>query len=93
MTGAFLAGFLPILLAVITLRALPVATFGTLAYLEPITVVAPAWVLFDQSLNGLQLAGGVLIILAGIAQALLLNRRSAVEAKSGMPANLDSTVS
>jgi drug/metabolite transporter (DMT)-like permease len=64
-------GFLAIMLAVISLRALPAATFGTLAYLEPITVVALAWVLFDQTLTGLQLSGCVLIILSGIAQAWL----------------------
>ncbi|GAA0850457.1 DMT family transporter [Marinobacter szutsaonensis] len=70
-------GFLAIMLAVIALRSLPAATFGTLAYLEPITVVALAWVLFDQTLNSLQLAGCALIVLAGIAQALLLNRQPA----------------
>jgi drug/metabolite transporter (DMT)-like permease len=67
-------GFLAIMLAVIALKSLPAATFGTLAYLEPITVVALAWVLFDQNLNNLQLSGGALIILAGVAQALLQSR-------------------
>jgi drug/metabolite transporter (DMT)-like permease len=70
-----LPGFLAIMLAVIALNSLPAATFGTLAYLEPITVVALAWVLFDQSLTSLQLSGCLLIILAGIAQALLLGRQ------------------
>ena len=88
-----LPGFLAILLAVIALRSLPAATFGTLAYLEPITVVALAWILFDQGLNSLQLAGCALIILAGIAQALLLNRRSEAEEIPGVLADLDSTVS
>jgi drug/metabolite transporter (DMT)-like permease len=69
-------GFLAIMLAVIALRALPAATFGTLAYLEPITVVALAWVLFDQTLTGLQLAGCVLIILSGVAQAWLSTRNA-----------------
>ena len=68
-------GFLAIALAVVALRSLPAATFGTLAYLEPITVVALAWVLFDQGLNGLQLSGCLLIILSGISQALLSNRQ------------------
>lgn len=72
--AGIIPGFLAIMLAVIALRSLPAATFGTLAYLEPITVVAIAWVLFDQSLNGLQISGCVLIILSGIAQALLLSR-------------------
>ncbi|HBC34885.1 MULTISPECIES: DMT family transporter [Marinobacter] len=91
--AGILPGFLAILLAVIALRSLPAATFGTLAYLEPITVVALAWILFDQGLNSLQLAGCALIILAGIAQALLLNRRSEAEEIPGVLADLDSTVS
>ena len=86
-------GFLAIMLAVVALKSLPAATFGTLAYLEPITVVALAWVLFDQSLNSLQVAGCALIILAGIAQALLMNRRLGAETASEMPAGLDSRVS
>lgn len=86
-------GFLAIVLAVVALKSLPAATFGTLAYLEPITVVALAWVLFDQSLNSLQVAGCALIILAGIAQALLMNRRLGAETASEMPAGLDSRVS
>ncbi|MGC8119911.1 DMT family transporter [Marinobacter sp. VGCF2001] len=74
-------GFLAIMLAVIALRSLPAATFGTLAYLEPITVVALAWVLFDQSLNLLQLAGCTLIILSGAAQAVLTNRQPQAQAE------------
>lgn len=69
-------GFLAIVLAVVALRALPASTFGTLAYLEPITVVALGWMLFDQSLNTLQISGCSLILLSGIAQALLTNRRA-----------------
>jgi len=69
-------GFLAIVFAVIALRSLPAATFGTLAYLEPITVVVLAWVLFGQSLNTLQLSGCTLIMVSGIAQALLSQRQS-----------------
>ncbi|WP_417514369.1 DMT family transporter [Marinobacter sp.] len=69
-------GFLAIMLAVVALKALPAATFGTLAYLEPITVVALAWFLFDQSLNTLQISGSALIIVAGIIQAVLSARSS-----------------
>jgi len=69
-------GFLAIMLAVVALRALPAATFGTLAYLEPITVVALAWLLFDQSLNTLQLSGSALIIVSGVIQAVLSQRSS-----------------
>lgn len=76
-------GFLAIMLAVIALRELPAATFGTLAYLEPITVVVLAWVLFDQNLNGLQLSGCLLIIFSGIAQALLSARKTRQENLAG----------
>jgi len=75
-------GFLAIVLAVVALRSLPAATFGTLAYLEPITVVALAWVLFDQGLSGLQLSGCLLIILSGISQALLSNMQPVAQKKA-----------
>ncbi len=78
-------GFLAIMLAVIALKSLPAATFGTLAYLEPITVVAIAWVLFDQSLTSLQLSGCALIILSGIAQAVLLNRQASLQEATVSP--------
>ncbi len=68
-------GFLAIMFAVVALKALPAATFGTLAYLEPITVVALGWVLFNQSLNTLQLCGSALIIVSGVTQAVLSQRR------------------
>jgi len=80
-------GFLAIVFAVIALRSLPAATFGTLAYLEPITVVVLAWVLFGQSLNTLQLSGCALIMVSGIAQALLSQRQSRrVSAMAEVPA-------
>lgn len=72
--AGLLPGFLAILFAVIALRELPAATFGTLAYMEPIAVVTFGWVLFGQSLNALQLSGCGLILAAGVAQALLNQR-------------------
>ncbi|WP_372965762.1 DMT family transporter [Marinobacter sp.] len=75
-------GFLAIMLAVVALRALPAATFGTLAYLEPITVVALAWVLFDQSLSTMQMTGSALIIVSGVIQAVVSesgSRRDSLE--------------
>lgn len=69
--AGLLPGFLAILFAVIALRELPAATFGTLAYMEPIAVVTFGWVLFDQSLSPLQLTGCGLILGSGVAQALL----------------------
>ncbi len=69
-------GFLGIFLAVVALRSIPAATFGTLAYLEPITVIVLGWVLFAQSLTLLQLAGCALIIGSGIAQAAITHKRA-----------------
>ncbi|WP_417522403.1 DMT family transporter [Marinobacter sp.] len=84
-------GFLAIMLAVVALRALPAATFGTLAYLEPITVVGLGWVLFGQNLSTLQLAGSALILVSGVAQALQAQRsvggsNASVSAESGRDA-------
>jgi drug/metabolite transporter (DMT)-like permease len=59
-------GFLAILCAVIALSRLPAATFGTLAYFEPIAVIIFGWVLFGESLSVLQLGGCLLIIASGI---------------------------
>lgn len=58
-------GFFAILCAVIALSRLPAATFGTLAYFEPIAVVVFGWALFNESLSPLQCAGCLLIILSG----------------------------
>lgn len=63
-------GFLAILCAVIALSRLPAATFGTLAYIEPIAVVVFGWVFFHESLSWLQLGGCLLIIASGILKTL-----------------------
>jgi drug/metabolite transporter (DMT)-like permease len=72
-TGIF-PGFLAILCAVIALNSLPAATFGTLAYFEPIAVIAFGWLLFNESLSPLQIAGCLLILGSGIAKAWLSSR-------------------
>jgi len=81
-------GFLAIVFAVIALRNLPAATFGTLAYLEPITVVVLGWGLFGQSLNTLQLSGCALIMASGAVQGILSRQQpatasAACEARAG----------
>lgn len=68
--AGLIPGFLAILFAVIALRELPSATFGTLSYLEPIAVVSLAWGLFDQALSPLQLSGCMVIMASGIMQAI-----------------------
>ncbi len=72
--AGFFPGFLGILLAVIALEKLPAATFGTLAYCEPIFVVLLGWVLFGEHLNTLQLAGCLLILASGAVKGYLTSR-------------------
>ncbi|WP_430521578.1 DMT family transporter [Aliivibrio sp.] len=72
-------GFLGIVLSIIALRKLPAATFGTLAYVEPVSVIALGWVLFNESLSMLQIAGCLVIVMAGLIQAkITINRQLAL---------------
>lgn len=68
-------GFLGILCAVSALEQLPAATYGTLAYFEPIFVVLIGWLLFQESLSPLQGAGSLLIIASGAAKGYLARYR------------------
>jgi drug/metabolite transporter (DMT)-like permease len=77
--AGFFPGFLGILLAVIALEKLPAATFGTLAYFEPIFVVFLGWVIFEERLNALQLSGCLLILVSGAVKGYLATRRSPVK--------------
>ena len=72
--AGFFPGFLAIYLAVVALDKLPAATFGTLAYLEPIFVVFLGWVLFAEKLNTLQLCGCALILASGVIKGYLAGR-------------------
>lgn len=72
-TGLF-PGFLAILCAVIALSRLPAATFGTLAYFEPIAVILFGWLIFSETLSPLQIAGCVLILGSGVVKAWLTAR-------------------
>jgi drug/metabolite transporter (DMT)-like permease len=77
--AGFLPGFLGILFAVIALERLPAATFGTLAYFEPIFVVVLGWAIFGETLNTLQLAGCLLILASGAVKGYLTATRAGVE--------------
>ncbi|MEZ9199174.1 DMT family transporter [Shewanella sp. 10N.286.54.B9] len=70
-----LPGFLAILFAVKALRALPAISFGTLAYFEPVAVVIFAWSIFNETLDGIQLIGALMIILAGVAQGVVMQKQ------------------
>ena len=62
-------GFLAIVSAVLALQHLPVRVYGTLAYIEPVTVIVAGWWLFQETLVPIQVAGVVLILGCGMAQA------------------------
>ena len=66
----FFPGFLAILFAVMALSRLPAATFGTIAYSEPVAVVIFGWTIFGETLSGLQISGCLLIIASGILKTL-----------------------
>jgi drug/metabolite transporter (DMT)-like permease len=66
----FFPGFLAILLAVTALSRLPAATFGTIAYIEPVAVVVFGWSLFGESMTPLQIGGCLLIITSGILKTV-----------------------
>ena len=67
----FFPGFLAIFFAVSALRILPAATFGTLAYFEPLAVVIFGWSIFGESLSSLQLLGCAAILISGCVKTIL----------------------
>lgn len=77
--AGFFPGFLGILLAVIALEKLPAATFGTLAYFEPIFVVILGWAIFGETLNALQLAGCLVIVVSGAIKGYLTAQHGPAE--------------
>ena len=74
--AGFFPGFLGVLLAVTALKKLTATTFGTLSYLEPISVVIYGWLLFDESLSFLQFCGCILILASSIIKAWLTVKKS-----------------
>jgi len=80
-------GFLAIGCALAALAHLPNRVYGTLAYAEPAAVILAGWLLFQEQLTPLQLAGISLILLAGILQAWLAGQ-PAVEPGISEPAIL-----
>jgi drug/metabolite transporter (DMT)-like permease len=72
--AGFFPGFLGILLAVIALEKLPAATFGTLAYFEPIFVVILGWAIFGETLSPLQLSGCLVILASGAIKGYIAGR-------------------
>ena len=89
LTGAgFFPGFLGIFFAVIALEKLPAATFGTLAYFEPIFVVILGWMLFEETLNSLQIAGCLFIIASGAVKGYLSANATPAKQKRKTEVNL-----
>lgn len=62
-------GFLGILSAVMALKKLPAATFGALAYIEPVAVVIFGWLIFQEVLSPVQMAGCACIFASGVAKS------------------------
>lgn len=85
--AGFIPGFLGILFAVIALDRLPAATFGTLAYFEPIFVVVLGWAIFGETLNGLQLSGCLLILASGAVKGYLTATNGGALARQDLPAD------
>lgn len=63
------------------LRAVKAQHVGILAYLEPVSAVFYAWAFLGEVPAGLTLAGGALIVVAGVS--IVLRRAPAVEAGAG----------
>ncbi|HBG20335.1 MAG TPA: EamA family transporter [Desulfobulbaceae bacterium] len=88
--AGFIPGFLGILCAVIALERLPAATFGTLAYFEPIFVVVLGWAIFGERLNTMQLTGCLFILASGSIKGYLaaqngrFKNRQVKEASNGV---------
>lgn len=66
----FFPGFLAILFAVAALSRMPVAMFGTIAYIEPVAVVIFGWSIFHETLTPIQIVGCLLIIFSGILKTV-----------------------
>ena len=65
--GVVMIGTLvPFLLTVTALRHLPAARVGVVATLEPVLATLVAWVIHDEALNAVQIAG-VLLVVAAVA--------------------------
>jgi drug/metabolite transporter (DMT)-like permease len=64
-------GFLAITFAVAALSRLPAATFGTLAYFEPLAVVIFGWTIFGETLSPLQMTGCALIMASGCLKTVV----------------------
>lgn len=54
----------PFLLNVSALRHLPAARVGVVATLEPVLATLVAWAIHDEALAGIQIAGGLLVVVA-----------------------------
>ncbi|MDG0978126.1 MAG: DMT family transporter [Halieaceae bacterium] len=67
-------GFLAMVFAVQALSRIPAVTYGTLAYMEPLTVAVLAWGFFGEVMNTQQLIGAACIILAGLVKARVASK-------------------
>ncbi len=71
----FFPGVLALLFAITALSRLPVAVFGTIAYMEPVAVVLFSWTIFQETLSPIQITGCCLILASGILKTFLESRK------------------
>ena len=67
-------GFLAMVFAVHALSRIPAVTYGTLAYMEPLTVAVLAWFFFGEVMSSQQLMGAACIIVAGLVKARVASK-------------------
>jgi len=67
-------GFLAMVFAIQALSRINAITYGTLAYMEPLTVAVLAWGFFGEVMNAQQLIGAACIILAGLVKARVASK-------------------
>ncbi len=82
-------GFLGIVLAVYTIKRMPAATFSTISYIEPISAVLLAWLVFHEALMPVQILGCTIIILASIAQGIQPPKRNALAVNCSLQQDMD----
>lgn len=79
--AGFFPGFLAIYFAIMALSRLPTKVYGTLAYVEPVTVILAGWWLFGENLSAMKVGGVVIILLAGAYQAFATNQSASASSR------------
>jgi drug/metabolite transporter (DMT)-like permease len=73
-----LHGFGALTLVILALRHLKTVEYGTISYGEPVMAALVGVVLYGESISALQLVGGALVLIAGIARVLVQDIQAAI---------------